>query len=291
MLQLLEQQIETERLYNKRIQNSLCIEDLKTLDEYDMWSNMAVELFKPYINGTYYDSKNKRLEQLTEAPEVLWEYVLLSVVSTVPGGTELPYVSVAGKLASKLSMSNKSMRAALHTAGELLAIWSDIGAYKVWQKTKGSRVYILCSIELEDDINILINSTQYLPPMCVQPNLVTKNDDSGYLTIKKDSLILGDKENYHENDICLDVINILNTNEYVINSWFKDNYQEPQTIEEDLFHQWYLMEKDNIANTSLYFNHKYDKRGRIYASGYHYNPLGTEYHKAELELKNKEVIV
>ncbi len=47
---------------------------------------------------------------------------------------------------------------------------------------------------------------------------------------------------------------------------------------------------EGIAELSpvLYLTHKYDRRGRCYASGYHINPQGTDYNKAVLQLAHKE---
>jgi DNA-directed RNA polymerase len=40
----------------------------------------------------------------------------------------------------------------------------------------------------------------------------------------------------------------------------------------------------------LYFNHKVDKRGRIYSQGYHLNTQGTAFKKAMLEFAKEELV-
>jgi DNA-directed RNA polymerase len=40
----------------------------------------------------------------------------------------------------------------------------------------------------------------------------------------------------------------------------------------------------------FYLTHKVDKRGRIYACGYHINTQGTAFKKAQLELVNEEIV-
>ena len=40
----------------------------------------------------------------------------------------------------------------------------------------------------------------------------------------------------------------------------------------------------------FYLGHKYDKRGRIYAQGYHISTQGTPYRKAMLDFADKEPV-
>ena len=40
----------------------------------------------------------------------------------------------------------------------------------------------------------------------------------------------------------------------------------------------------------VYLTHKFDRRGRTYSCGYHVNTQGTDYNKAVLGLKNKELV-
>lgn len=47
------------------------------------------------------------------------------------------------------------------------------------------------------------------------------------------------------------------------------------------------MEGDLTKETT---SHKYDRRGRTYAVGYHVNSQGTDYNKSVLELSRKEII-
>ena len=50
---------------------------------------------------------------------------------------------------------------------------------------------------------------------------------------------------------------------------------------------------EGIAELSdvFYLTHKYDRRGRCYASGYHINTQGTDYNKAVIQLAHKEEIM
>ena len=44
------------------------------------------------------------------------------------------------------------------------------------------------------------------------------------------------------------------------------------------------------CGNTLYLTHKVDKRGRIYAMGYHISSMGTPFKKAMLELAKEEIV-
>lgn len=50
-----------------------------------------------------------------------------------------------------------------------------------------------------------------------------------------------------------------------------------------------LTKIDQLSD-EVYLTHRYDRRGRVYASGYHVNTQGDDYRKAVLTLANKEVL-
>ena len=66
---------------------------------------------------------------------------------------------------------------------------------------------------------------QYMPPMVVEPLPVNSNRDTGYLTLQ-DSLVLGGKHNHHEGDLCLDVLDIMNSVCLKIDTQFINSFVE-----------------------------------------------------------------
>lgn len=154
----------------------------------------------------------------------------------------------------------------------------------------------------------LIDQYQFLPPMIVPPLPVTSNRGRGHLTYHHDSLIL--KNNHHEGDICLDVVNIKNQiacqiNVDVVrsirNSWKNLNKCKPgETFEEfqkrvEAFERFEKLTMKDMAlmvnnDNEFYFPHAYDKRGRNYCSGYTINYQGNDYQKSVVELKHEEIV-
>lgn len=272
----------TETLLNPN-EGNIILQDLVTLDNFFASYKALTDAFETYRLGSYYSSKEKRLESLTESSE---HYSLICLLAGV-SNDGLPLVSVAAMLANRFGGGIEGIK----TAAEALAVCQG-DFYDLRKDIKGTyKVHSL--IELDEEVNAHIRLQQYLPPMVVEPRKLRTNTDSGYLTINRDSLILGSKENQHEQNISLDVLNRLNRVGFLINSSFLDHNEEPVLQEEEIWNL-YLEEKalvrELVGNNVIYFTHKVDKRGRVYSQGYHLNPQGTEFNKAALCLANKETV-
>ena len=159
---------------------------------------------------------------------------------------------------------------------------------------------------ITDELQLELDKYQYPLPMVVTPNVVTKNTHTGYL-LNQGSLIL--KKNHHEDDVCHDHINRVNSIEFslnmdtvalVRNKWRNlDKKKEGETHEDfdkrkKAFEKYDRTSREVIAKlTSLgdrfHLTHKYDKRGRTYCQGYHVNYQGTAWNKAVVEFSNKEM--
>lgn len=154
----------------------------------------------------------------------------------------------------------------------------------------------------------LIEQYQYLPPMVVPPLEVTSNRGSGYIQDRSDSLLL--KDNHHEGDLCLDHLNRCNAVPLAIdtrivkgirNQWKNLNKAKPGESYEDFMarvQSFKVFEKKSFDTMALmvemgnrfYLTHKYDKRGRTYAMGYHVSTQGNDWNKAVVCLADKELI-
>jgi hypothetical protein len=162
--------------------------------------------------------------------------------------------------------------------------------------------------DLTDDVKQRLAMYQYPLPMVVKPKPVKNNFDTGYLTIKK-SVILNGSEYFEDKDVCLDHLNRANSvalelsmetvhseeGRYIRptrnpNEDFAE-FQKRQK-QSDIFYATSVdvMESLNMVSNELYLTHRFDRRGRCYASGYHVNSQGTDYNKAVLTLANKELI-
>jgi len=162
---------------------------------------------------------------------------------------------------------------------------------------------------ISGDVEDMLARYQFPLPMIVQPLEVTKNTmGSGYYDTKG-SIVLNSSEIFKEEDVCLDHINRANSVCLTLNmdvvASAEGNMIIPQRKIGEGFEDFRKRKKQaaTFYETSLdvmknlmslgnkfWLTHKYDRRGRTYAVGYHVNSQGTDYNKAVLELSRKEVI-
>lgn len=217
----------------------------------------------------------------------------------------LPFVSVA----SMINIGFETKMDNIRTTSELIALLEPIGVYTIDNNRN-----VVALIAPHDELLNRIQLSCYLPPMIEKPDTLYKNNDCGLKTIDKDSLILGNKENYHTGNISLDVLNTLNNNEYVIDDWVVENFNKPwlrpelsqselSTLDKDdqeqyqldmqykeVFEEQFEVFYKLLKDKTVHFIHKVDKRGRVYTQGYHFNTQGTSFEKACISLKNQETV-
>lgn len=162
--------------------------------------------------------------------------------------------------------------------------------------------------DLSDDVKEMLDRYQFPLPMVVKPEKVTDNYTTGYLTMKH-LLVLNGSDFFKEVDICLDHLNRANSvalaiNFDVINSDQGKFVKPVRAIGEDFDeYKKRVKQAENFYSTSVevmnqlndlsdqfYLTHRYDRRGRVYASGYHVSTQGDDYRKAILVLANKEML-
>ena len=141
-----------------------------------------------------------------------------------------------------------------------------------------------------------INRRKYTPPMLCPPRKVKANRHTGYLT-QKGSIILGGKENHHEEKVSLDAINILNQIPLKLDMQvieYEEIVEESETNFGKFLQKSFLDDcvkiYEKLLNRVFYFTWKFDKRGRLYSQGYHINLQSTDYKKASISFADQEVI-
>ena len=255
----------------------------------------GVELVQAYMAGTYYASKAKRIAQLTnmDVPVLVLDVFVGVAYSLQP---EL-FTSVTAQMAARLNFSDRVE--AITTVAELLAVLCQTDAFDITKDKKQSSLMVVSRIPLPENLLRFIENSQYLPPMVCEPLPLSHNHSSGYLT-HNDSLILG-SGNHHDGDICLDVLNTINKVAFQLDLAFLCKVEEEPTFELDTqekIDQWRRFKEQSYRFYSLmeqqgnrlFFNNKVDKRGRTYSCGYHVNPQGAAFKKAQLELAHEELV-
>lgn len=275
--------------------------DLKLVEFVQNDTNMqegvedGVEKLKVFLAKTYYQSKNERLAPLHQMDlRKIVENVFVGICYIKPG--EL-FTSVSAKLAGRLGFDDKP--AAITTMAEILAVLCETNVFDIFKLSKYDSMKVKHNIPLPQKLKDFIRDSEYLPPMLCEPKKLVNNYSSGYLT-HNDSLILGNG-NHHNGDICLDVLNKKNSTPLKLCVEFLSKYEEEPNKEfetPEQRDQWNNFKRQSYEFYSLmvqqgnkfYLTHKVDKRGRIYAQGYHLNTQGTSFKKASIELYEEEVV-
>jgi hypothetical protein len=292
--QIVMQEANEERFSRKFIDGYIS-EDIRDNPETQAMIQHGVELLEKYAEGDYYASKMKRIAQLNGLDfETLVTDIFVGICYCQ---REEQFSSVAAQMASRLKFSDRVE--AVTTVAEILATLCLTDAFDILKATKSSSLVIVSRIKLTKKTKDFVAHSLYLPPMVCQPQKLTSNYSSAYLT-HNDSLILG-QNNHHSGDICLDVLNLMNAVPLKLNTEFLSSVEEEPTFERDTQAQidlWSDFKKQSYSFYSLivnqgnefYLTHKVDKRGRIYSCGYHINTQGTPFKKACIELSQEELI-
>lgn len=167
---------------------------------------------------------------------------------------------------------------------------------------------IVVMIEAPDHIQDQLDKFQYPVPCVVPPKRVKTNRDIGYYTLNGSAILKG--HNHHDDDICLDHLNRSNrvpltlnmdTARLIENSWTNlDRQKDDETQEDyqqrlDAFLEYDRNARDvmdlvQVSGNRFWMTHKYDKRGRTYAQGYHINPQGNDWNKAVIEFAEQKLV-
>lgn len=305
---LLQEKI--EKTFSKKFIVQQAVDDLLTCESIVNKLNRGIEYVNSWLNK---DHDVERELRLLAVRELDIKELVMQVVACISLECQKPMklVSIASLCARHLNMSDKVE--AIHTMAEIIAV---LGETDLFDNKKTREGWIVISrVELDSEVTQYADNALYLPPLIIKPRKVRSNRDSGYITQRGESLILGFYENHHDDNICLDVINTLNSNEYELDIEFINSYEEQwhreelsQEEYEELSHadrEIYNMDEKNWKKfqeqgkffqtlmihhgNSFYLCNKVDKRGRIYATGYHISTQGSSFKKAMVNFKHREI--
>ena len=254
----------------------------------------GVVLLKEWLNQDYYKGKQERLNSIKEMDltELVREVFVCSVYSQQP---EL-FTSVSAKLAAQMNFSDRVD--SIKTMAEILTVLADTNVYHIYKTSTYGSLMFKSNLKLDEETARYAETVGYLPPMVVKPRTLKRNYQSAYESFN-DSLILG-KGNFHDGDICLDVINKKNAVPLTLNTEFlaleESPKREPETVESARNFEDFKRQSKAICRLMIgqgnefYLTHKVDKRGRLYSQGYHISTQGSSYKKASIDLANKEIV-
>lgn len=294
MRQLVIQEF-NEKRFSRKFIDGYIREAIQTNPDIQAKVVQGAALVQNYLEKSYFPSKNARIDQLQGLDVTrLVEDIFIGIAYFQK---EELFTSVTAQLAGRLKFSDKTE--AIATVAELVAVLCATDAFDICKADKQASLMLISRIPLDEKVLRFIAGSSYLPPMVCEPLELENNYSSGYLS-HSDSLILGNG-NHHDGDICLDVLNLVNSVAMKLDIDFLKTVQEEPTFELDTaekIHQWTDFKKQSTElyvlmaeqGNKFWFTNKVDKRGRIYAQGYHITTQGTAFKKASIELAHEELI-
>lgn len=294
-MQPVDLQASNERLFVERHLDGYIKQAMR--DNPDMVHKIerGVELLNQWLSQSHYDSKAKRLEGLRS----LDLEILVVQIFTKIAYCQIPetFVSVTAQLAGHLGFDDRE--ASIKTVAEMVAVLCYTDAFDITKESDLSSMMIQSKIPLPKEIMDAAARARYPLPMVCEPRTVDTNFQSPYLTFN-DSQILG-KGNSHSGDICLDVINLQNSIPLKLCTDFLTTVEEEPTrplesadqlqlwsqFKQQSYHTYWMLVKQG---NRFHITNKVDKRGRLYAQGYHVSPQGASFKKSMLEFADEELV-
>lgn len=278
-----------EHKYSKRHLVSLLTKEIK-ID----WVSSMVYSIEEYMAKTYsYESKNIRVSKLGDSLDLAHSIVLAILKLQGKIGT---VQQVANSIAQNI---NDAEIGAVTTAVELLAVCEDPNVFELlahnYSGNPTGTLAVEPKIHPSYETLELIEQFMYVPP-CLEKPRWSANDKGGLQTVK-DSAILG-RQNFHHEFQALDALNLLQDIAWEIDPKMVCMREKPNKPLDtpDKFKQFATLRNSSkkvyneYADRKFYFIWKFDKRGRMYSSGYHINLQSTDYKKALLNFAKKETI-
>jgi hypothetical protein len=278
-------ELETKMSKNPSVETQ---RDLETLYSNHQLMDVLCEALEP-LARTY--DKEEDHEMLTKALVHIYLHRQTNVETLV--GLLSPRYGTPQEVADKLSA---------FVENDFLDFHDDL--------EEPDRSRFIVKYDVTDEIERMLARYQYPLPMVVIPRLVQTNRDNGYETVEGRLVLNGSSWFDHEDtDLCLDHINRANSvgltfDKAVMRSEQASFIRPKRKVGEDfedfqkrhkqaeVFYKTSLkvMEELDMLADQFWLTHKYDRRGRCYAQGYHVSTQGTDYNKAVLQLANKERI-
>lgn len=309
-----ELQLINERQFNRRHIDGYIRAELFEGQE-NLWPEVAqgVELLNQWMDQQFYDSKAVRISHLRQLD--LEKLVVEIFVGVCYVQEETPLVNIIGQLASRIGFDDK--RDSIQTIAEVLAVLCETDVYDIRKPHPKASLYIKSNITFDERLSNFIAYSCYLPPLVCEPRELVNNRSTAYYTHESDSLILGGGFNHHDGNICLDVLNSRNRVPLSLDVQFLCTVEEEPTHDLDVIDSdedlsdWQIADmvrkqKQNWARykeqsyyfyslmvnqgNRFYISNKVDKRGRMYACGYHITPQGTSFKKAMINFADQEQV-
>ena len=217
--------------------------------------------------GKTYESKDIRVAKVEAALEDIPLWVLFSVASNSAETLQTCSARLGSFLEDETIL-------AIKTGAELLSICDGLG-YEIERPIygQGNTFMVTCKLDRLSEVLSLQALEFYPMPELAIPDCPKSNAQ----------VLLGHRENRHENTLNMSVLSILGSVGYRLTPIATMTEDKLDGVRQEDW-QNYLEQceivKAELGSKPFYFKWAYDKRGRVYSRGYHIQIQANEFHKA-----------
>jgi len=262
----------------------------------------CMESVNQYLKGSYYASKQKRVEEICQGTVSVQDIVLEIFIAVLPIQEISPIQSVSTQIGNRIGI--RRLLDGVKTSSELLAVCEKSGLFTIYHSAdevnKTGTLGIMAHYHLDKEVQDFIQKTMYLPPMISEPVEWTDNSTGGHLN-GSGSVILGSL-NHHQGEQSLDAINLVQSIPWELNERMlsiEETPNKPENMDTAQKREQFTMMKrqsrvvyENMVElgNKFYLVWKNDKRGRMNSQGYHIDLQSTSYKKSIIQFANKEIL-
>lgn len=288
-----------EHMYSRKHVQKLIRTDLESDEQLKAALYTAARVIEIWIDKDHYESKNESKQKLKG---VDLEAMLLDFMCVLmqQDQTYFEMTKVVGALVQFTPYDD--YMEGVKRCCELLCLMASVDLFDIDAAADSPRgqVSIRLPYGFEGETAEAIQRAKFLPPMVCKPKKLKRNNQSGYLT--QDSHRITKRLQRHNEDICLDVLNIVNSTPYSLCMELLDRVTDTFKVDEekdiDVETQRMLWElhQERTYKTAIEIyalgNKFYEEwffcyRGRMYDRGYELHLQGNDFKKAMLDFHDQ----
>lgn len=295
-------QLLMESLYSRKNINKMVRQEIEDCTQLKDHIKLCVKRINKWIDEDHYESKANSLNALRDfnIEEMLVSFMSIFMVQ------DQRYVELTKVIGQVLHFTpwDDYMEAAKRTC-EIIVKMAEcdlLDMNPAYVSATGT-VSVVFKWFIDGETAKYIKRAKFLPPMVCKPKKIKRNRDSGYLTFNSHRITR--KLQQHDEDICLDVLNLVNSTAYSLNEELlkrvEDEFSYDEEKDIDIEMQRKIWEEHQIDtwNTAIelinmgnefFFEWFYDYRGRMYDRGHEIHLQGKSYKKAMLDFHEKREI-
>lgn len=297
-----------ENVYSKRNIRTLIEKDLKDSPNILAALFTATKFIEDWMQEDFFQSKNMEIRKLegVDLEEMVFNIMIILMQQDFHYFEMTKVVAAAmkctpfGEVIDELDgdTPSKAYMRGIACTCSILVILAEadlIDITPAYRSVSGT-VMVSLPFSFDGETGKAIKRAKFLPPMLCKPKVIKSNKESGYLSFNSHRITK--RLQQHDGDICLDVVNLVNSIPYTLNVGvlnstedsfeFKEDKPHDEEKQKQLFDNHILATKQTAIEmialgNKFYFEWFVDYRGRMYDRGYELHIQGNCYKKAMLD--------